>query len=159
VNVEAARSSETLVSYCNITGCHNTEDVSLNNKSHWMDCRDLTSSTEIHHVQTGVYTSGITGHFPMIIQTLRAGRSGVRSRQWLGIFLFTTVSRQALGPTQSPIQWVPGALSLLVKRPVRETGHSPPSSAEVKNAWSYTSTPLITPSWRDAQLRKAQRQL
>jgi hypothetical protein len=28
-----------------------------------------------------------------------------------------------------------------VKLPGREAGHSPPSSAEVKNAWSYTSTP------------------
>jgi hypothetical protein len=25
----------------------------------------------------------------------------------------------------------------------RETDHSPPSSAEVKNAWSYISTPAI----------------
>jgi hypothetical protein len=45
------------------------------------------------------------------------------------------------GTTQPPIQWVPGGLSLGVKRPGREAGHSPPSSAEVKNAWSYTSTP------------------
>jgi len=30
-----------------------------------------------------------------------------------------------------------------VKRPGRETDRSPPSSAEVKNAWRYTSTPLI----------------
>jgi hypothetical protein len=28
----------------------------------------------------------------------------------------------------------------VVKRPERETDHSPPSSVEVKNAWSYTST-------------------
>jgi hypothetical protein len=42
--------------------------------------------------------------------------------------------------TQHPIQWVPGTLSLWVKRPGREADHSPPSSAEVKNAWSYTST-------------------
>jgi hypothetical protein len=27
------------------------------------------------------------------------------------------------------------------KRPGREADHSPPSSAEAKNAWSYTSTP------------------
>jgi hypothetical protein len=51
-----------------------------------------------------------------------------------------TASRLALGPTQPPIQWVPGALSLGVKRPEREADHSPPSSAEVKNAWSYTTT-------------------
>jgi hypothetical protein len=41
------------------------------------------------------------------------------------------------------IQWVSGALSLGVKRPGHEADHSPPSSAEVKNAWSYTSTPPI----------------
>jgi hypothetical protein len=28
-----------------------------------------------------------------------------------------------------------------VKRPGREADHSPPSSAEVRNAWSYTSSP------------------
>jgi hypothetical protein len=61
----------------------------------------------------------------------------------LGFFLFITASRMALGPTQPPIQWVPEALSLGVKRPGRETDHSPLSSAEVKNAWSYTSTPPI----------------
>jgi hypothetical protein len=33
-----------------------------------------------------------------------------------------------------------GALSLRVKRPGREADHSPPSSADVKNPWSYTST-------------------
>jgi len=45
----------------------------------------------------------------------------------------------ALGPTQPPIQRVQEALSLGVKQP----GHGAdqfPSSVEVKNAWSYTST-------------------
>jgi hypothetical protein len=36
------------------------------------------------------------------------------------------------GLTQPPVQWVPGALSLGVKRQGRETDHSLPSSAEVK---------------------------
>jgi hypothetical protein len=66
---------------------------------------------------------------------------GFDSRRGMGIFLFTTGSRTVVGTTQPPIQWVPGALFLEVKRPRREADHSPPSSAEVKNAWSYTSTP------------------
>jgi hypothetical protein len=44
----------------------------------------------------------------------------------------TTASRTALGPTQPSIQWLPGALSLRVKRPGREANNSPPSSTEVK---------------------------
>jgi hypothetical protein len=64
---------------------------------------------------------------------------GFESRQGLGIFLFTTASKLALGPTQPPTQWVPAALYLGVKRLGRESNHSHPSSTEVKNAWSYTS--------------------
>jgi hypothetical protein len=58
----------------------------------------------------------------------------------MGLFLFTTASRTALGPTQPLIQWVPGAVSLGVKQPRREADYSPPCCAEVKNAWSCTST-------------------
>jgi len=67
----------------------------------------------------------------------------------VGIFLFTTASKPALKPIQPPIQWVIGALSLGVKRAVREADHSLPSCAEVKNA----------SPWCDAQLKKAQGQL
>jgi hypothetical protein len=66
------------------------------------------------------------------------------SRQGLGIFIFSTVSRPALGPTQPSMQWVPGALSLGVKRPVREADLSPLCIAEVKNAWGYASTPSVS---------------
>jgi hypothetical protein len=78
---------------------------------------------------------------------------GFDSRRGLGIFLFTTVSTTALGPTQPPIQWVPGALRSGVKRPGREADHSPQSSAEVKE-WVdlYLHSPN-TPSWRGAQLK------
>jgi hypothetical protein len=41
------------------------------------------------------------------------------------------------------VQGVPGALSLEVKWPGRVADHSLPSSAEVNNACSYTSTPSI----------------
>jgi hypothetical protein len=65
------------------------------------------------------------------------------SGRGLGIFLFTTTSRMALGPIQPPIQWVPGAPFLGVKWPGCEVDNSPPSSDKVKNTWSYTSTPPI----------------
>jgi hypothetical protein len=57
------------------------------------------------------------------------------------IFPLRHRSRPALGPTQPPIQWVPEVLTPGVKRLDHEADHSLPSSAEVKNARSYTSTP------------------
>jgi hypothetical protein len=64
-----------------------------------------------------------------------------------------TASRTVLGPTQPPIQWIQGALSLGIKRPGREAYHSPTSSAEVK-AWVelYLHSPS-TPLWCGAQLK------
>jgi hypothetical protein len=47
--------------------------------------------------------------------------------------------RTSSGAQQSCIQWVHGFHYLGVKWPGREVGHLPPSSAEVKNMWSYTS--------------------
>jgi len=38
------------------------------------------------------------------------------------------------------MQKLPGAHSPEVNRPGREAGHLPPSSAEINNAWSSTST-------------------
>jgi hypothetical protein len=76
------------------------------------------------------------------------GVLGFDSRQGLGIFSFTTVSRTALGPIQPPIQWVTGVLSLGIKRPEREADHSP-SNAEVKNCGSIPPFPNKS-SWRGA---------
>jgi len=53
------------------------------------------------------------------------------------------VSRTVLGSIQPPFQGVTGAVSLGVRRLGREADHSPPSSSEVKNAWSYTYTPPV----------------
>jgi len=57
-------------------------------------------------------------------------------------------------PTQPPIQWVPASLSPGIKRPKREADQSPSPSAEVKNAWSCTSTSHKL-SWRVVYLRTA----
>jgi hypothetical protein len=58
-------------------------------------------------------------------------------------FLFSTSYRPALGSTQPPIQWVPGALSPGVKWPGCETHHSPPASVEdKKNVDLYMNSPI-----------------
>jgi hypothetical protein len=58
-----------------------------------------------------------------------------------GIFIFTTTSKPVLRLTVVDISGLfPG-----VKSPERETDHSPPSSAKVKNVCSFTSIPP-TPS-------------
>jgi hypothetical protein len=44
------------------------------------------------------------------------GGSGFDSRRGQRIFPLASVSRPALGPTQPPVQWVPGVLSPGVKR-------------------------------------------
>jgi hypothetical protein len=67
-----------------------------------------------------------------LMATITIGVLGFDSRRGLVISVFKTAFRTALGPTQPPIQWVPGALSLGVKQPGREADHSPPSSAEDK---------------------------
>jgi hypothetical protein len=48
-------------------------------------------------------------------------------------FHFSMSSRPALGPTQSPIQWAPWALSPWVKWPGCEVDHWPPTSAKGKH--------------------------
>jgi hypothetical protein len=78
---------------------------------------------------------------------------GFGSRRGLGIYLFTTASRTALGSTQPPIKWVPRALSLGVKRPGPEADHSRPSSAEVKICVELYLHSLNTSSCRCAQLK------
>jgi len=57
------------------------------------------------------------------------------------IILPSTASRSALMTTQTPIQWVPEALSLGLKLRWPEAEHSPLSSTWVKNVRSYTSIP------------------
>jgi hypothetical protein len=90
--LKATWSSETSASYHISTRCHSPEDLDLNP----------------HRLEYVV--SNRTG-------CLTRGSIPSRGRDF---FLFATASRPTLGPTQPPIQWVPGVLSLGVKRLGRE---------------------------------------
>jgi hypothetical protein len=72
---------------------------------------------------------------------LRSTWSGVRVPVSAGNFSLHQPFQTGSVAHLSSYPMVPGFLPLGVKRPGREAGHSPPSSAEVKNAWSYLSTP------------------
>jgi hypothetical protein len=69
----------------------------------------------------------------------------------VSLVLFTTASRTALGPIQALIQWVPGSLSLGVKRPEREAIRLHLVPRSVRGA-----TPPLpnTPSWRGVRFKK-----
>jgi hypothetical protein len=68
---------------------------------------------------------------------------GIESIKLLGIFLFTTASKQPLGAIPPPLERLRGVISVGVKRPGRGADQSPPSSADIKNALSYSSAPTI----------------
>jgi hypothetical protein len=59
-------------------------------------------------------------------------RIGVRFSVLADISLLSTEPGLSLGPTQPPIQWVPGALSSGAKRPESDTDDSLPCSADEK---------------------------
>jgi hypothetical protein len=61
------------------------------------------------------------------------GRYRFDPRRGQRIFPLASVSRPTLGPTQPPVQWVPGVLSPGLKRPECDADHSPSSNAEVVN--------------------------
>jgi hypothetical protein len=58
-----------------------------------------------------------------------------------GVRLFSVASRPAVASTQSSIRWAPRTDSLMVKRPGREAGHAPTSSAEGKNQGAVPPLP------------------
>jgi hypothetical protein len=63
-----------------------------------------------------------------------------RERDFL---LFTsTASTPTTGLTQRPLQWLPGTISPEVKRPGRESDHSPPSSAVIKDGGGIRQLPI-----------------
>ena len=78
-----------------------------------------------------------------IMTRLWAGRPGIRIPAWARDRYHPKMSRPTRWPTQPPIQWVSGSFTPGGKRLGRKADHSSPSYAEVKNEWSYTSTPTI----------------
>jgi hypothetical protein len=66
-------------------------------------------------------------------------RSDFQQRQ--EVFLFLMAFSLALKPTQPPIQWALGILSLGIKKVECEADHLHPTSVKVKIEWSYVSVP------------------
>ena len=89
--------------------------------------RNLHGGTERQHIATRY---GLVG-------------PGIGSRWWRD---FPNPSRPPLGPTQPPIQWVPG-LFKGVKRPGRGVDHPSPSGAEVKERVELYLCSMSGPSW------------
>jgi hypothetical protein len=71
------------------------------------------------------------------------GRSSIPGRD--KIFLLIA-SRPTLGPSQPPIQCVPGETSQEVKRPGSKADHSPQSNADAKNGGAIPPLPHMF-SW------------
>jgi hypothetical protein len=80
--------------------------------------------------------------------------------QWQELFLFSKASGLSLGPTQCPVQWMPGTLSLGIKWPKCEVDHSIPLMQRLRMsgamplvslyafmAWKGTSFTLIYRLW------------
>jgi hypothetical protein len=72
----------------------------------------INTLLEIHwEIVTSIFKEGHSIRLKLLFKYIFVSNR-VRFPTGLGIFLFTTVSRTALGPTQPPIEWVPGAPSL-----------------------------------------------
>jgi hypothetical protein len=60
------------------------------------------------------------------------------------VFFLSKTSRRTPRPTQPPVQWVAGFLSGgKAAGGGSEVDPTPPSTAEVKSNWSYTSAPPV----------------
>jgi hypothetical protein len=91
------------------------------------------------------------GWFSRCNDCLWAGWPGFDSGQEHEIFLYSTTFWEALKPTQSSIEWIPGDLSLRIKRPWREAEQSPPCSVKVKSDGAiclHGEMPIYLSTWK-----------
>jgi hypothetical protein len=83
------------------------------------------------------------------------GWSGVQIPAEAGNFPLHYRVQTDSGAYPASYPMVPGARPLGAKRPGREDDHSPPSSAEVENACSYTSTTqYVIMAWCSVKKKK-----
>jgi hypothetical protein len=101
---------------------------------------NIFTEFSLFHVCSIQYLINIRTKFNFV-NFLRKIQKHGRYSDWLQAgFQIPVGSRPAMVTTQPPIQWVPGVISLGVKRPGREA-HSPPGNAEIKEMCIYISTP------------------
>jgi hypothetical protein len=85
--------------------------------------------------------------FQLVWRQALGRTSGFNSQQGQAIFLFSTESTQAVGPTEPPIQYVLGAFPWGLKTLGSEADLSPRSTIEVKHSGAILPL-LSTISWR-----------
>jgi hypothetical protein len=98
----------------------------------------------LHFMKINLGKTTIMSRVAQAVQCLTTGwttgRLGFDPRQGQRIFPLASVSRPALGPTQPPVQWVPGGPFPGGKaRPLTTHPHLVPRSSMSRN---YTSSPL-----------------
>jgi hypothetical protein len=129
----AVSSSETSVNNYQTIRCNIPEDNHLHTCFH--------DNLRLHHSWFLVLYYMLPRIFSQYSGWPRTGRPGFDPRQRQRIFLLASASRPTLGPTQPPVQWVPGALSPGVKvRPRRDVDHPPHLAPRLRISRGYTSS-------------------
>ena len=95
-------------------------------------------------IEANIHTFIYARHLQQSLQRLRYGLHDSRLLAGSGKKLVSSpeTSRPSWGPPSPKFSWFCLSFSE-VKRPGHDVNHSPLSSNEVKNEWSYTSTPPV----------------
>jgi hypothetical protein len=97
--------------------------------------------SNIFSPNTGTYSKSPDSSVGIATGYRLGGRGSIPDRGQ--IFLFSTASKPAIGPTQPPTQYAAGDPSPEIKRPGREAEHPPQSSVEVKNGGAIPPLPHV----------------